>query len=239
MVDITQKPYFLYDDAIAHLSQAIQSVADVRVMGFRRKFLNGQHLPIYNSQYKDFWTEYWGEGLYRYGVLEKDISRLPSAFHMWDLLPFAPPEIYDYLQKEFKQAHGLTIIQQYGTHADSFLFATSPGNNLINHFYLNQKELFTYYIRDFYHFLENELGTLMQHTLILPENTHYVEDPRPSLTHRQRECAHYLVNGFSAKETARQLSLSPRTVESHLNVLKDKFRVKEREQLIKALSRFM
>lgn len=239
MVDVTHKPYFHYDDAIVHLSKAIQSLANIHVLGFRRKFLDGQQLLIQASQCKEFSIDYWGGELYRYGVFEKNVNQSPSAFHMWDHLPFAPPEIYDSFIKKFQQAHGLTIIQQYGTYVDSFLFATFPGNNQANHFYLNQKELFTDFMQNFYHLLKDELETLMHHTFILPENTPYVEDPIASLTHRQRECAHFLMNGFSAKETARQLYLSPRTVESHLNVLKDKFRVKEREQLIKALSRFM
>jgi len=238
MLDITQKPYFCYDNAISQLLQAIQSRADIHFHGFRRKFQDDQQFMISNSQKRGFWIKYWGE-LYHYGVFEKNTHLFPSAFNMWDHLPFAPPEIYDHLKNKYNEAHGLTIIQQYDTHTDSFIFATSSGNNQSNHFYLNQKELFIDFMNNFYSLLKDELSYLTQHTFILPGNTPYVGDPISSLTHRQIECAQFLVKGLSAKEIGRKLSLSPRTVESHLDVLKGKFRIKEREQLIKALSRFM
>ena len=56
---------------------------------------------------------------------------------------------------------------------------------------------------------------------------------RDHLTQRQLECLVHLVKGMTAKEIARCLMLSPRTIEYYLGLLKDKFNCHSRSQLIK------
>lgn len=238
MVDITNKPYFNYDAAISKLMQPIQSLADVSFHAFRRKFMDGKQFPLYPSDRHNYWCRYWGDELFRYGVFEKDVNKISSSYHMWDHLSFAPPEIYEYLDNQFGIGHGLTIIQQNGDHVDSFVFSSTRGNSQINNFYLSQKELFVGFIQDFYLEMQKETDSLMHHCFIAPEDIHFVNNPIPTLTERQLKCGVFLSKGFKTKEIARFLDLSPRTIEIHLNILKRKFRVKDREQLISALRRF-
>lgn len=52
------------------------------------------------------------------------------------------------------------------------------------------------------------------------------------LTPREAECLYFLLKGKSAKETAELMTISSRTVEQHLDSLKDKFNCNTKLQLI-------
>ncbi|CDZ77733.1 DNA-binding transcriptional activator UhpA [Legionella massiliensis] len=59
------------------------------------------------------------------------------------------------------------------------------------------------------------------------------------LTKRERECVSFLAKGYSTKKIAKQLTLSPRTVETHLQQAKDKTSVATRAELIALFCRFV
>lgn len=51
------------------------------------------------------------------------------------------------------------------------------------------------------------------------------------LSKRQYECVILAAKGLSAKEIARLLDISPRTVETHLDILREKLNARNRMQL--------
>jgi len=53
-----------------------------------------------------------------------------------------------------------------------------------------------------------------------------------NLTRRQSECLFYLIRGKSAKSIANILSISPRTVESHIQATKEKLKCYNKQELI-------
>ena len=53
-----------------------------------------------------------------------------------------------------------------------------------------------------------------------------------TLTPREKECIEYTVKGFTAKQIAQKLFISPRTVEEYLNQLKLKLEVGSKQELI-------
>lgn len=61
--------------------------------------------------------------------------------------------------------------------------------------------------------------------------------PKPfsALTKREKECLDLTLNNFTAKEIAKELGLSHRTVEEYLSNLKRKFKVASKHELIKTL----
>lgn len=236
MSDIRHKPFFNHNEAIDSLMVPLQSMVDIRLLGYRRLFPNQERFLICTDRQWniDFYTE---NQLYRYGLYEKPMKELTSSYDMWDHLPYAPPEIYQHTRKKFGLAHGLHIVQQHENYSDTFVFATQPGNNQINNFYLNQKELFEAFIHDFYERMSNILIDLTAERFALPQGTSFVSHPIQSLTPRQQECARLLIDGLSAKEIARILQLSHRTVEFHIDIMKEKFGAKNRLSLIGLLSK--
>lgn len=238
MVDTTQKPYYIYNEAIDQLMKPIQSLATVRCLGFGRVFPNRERFMIVYE--KEWSVDFYNRQLYRYGLYEKPLHELVSGFNMWDHLPYAPPEIYVHTRKTFKIAHGLTILQQHGDYCDSFVFATHPGHNQINNFYLNQKELFTAFIKNFYTQLAKPLVELENHKIIMPDmKSAMTSNPYAFFSPRQKECALLLTCGLSTKSIAQKLLLSPRTVEYHIDSLREKLQVKNRSELIYTISKIL
>lgn len=52
------------------------------------------------------------------------------------------------------------------------------------------------------------------------------------ITHRERECLTYVAKGFTLKMIAKELGLSPRTVESYLRNFKERIGIKTKCELI-------
>ena len=52
------------------------------------------------------------------------------------------------------------------------------------------------------------------------------------LSKREQECMDFLVRGFSAKHIAKQLEVSPKTIEFHIANIKHKFGVHNKMELI-------
>ncbi len=64
------------------------------------------------------------------------------------------------------------------------------------------------------------------------------EKKQIALSRREKQCAYYLVQGYTAKETADILNISSRTVEVYLDRLKEYFSVKNRVQLVVTLIQY-
>ncbi|WP_353190086.1 helix-turn-helix transcriptional regulator [Pandoraea pnomenusa] len=60
------------------------------------------------------------------------------------------------------------------------------------------------------------------------------DTPEPELSSRMGEVLFFTVRGWSAKRIAKVLSLSPRTVEAHIDTLRHRFQACNRAQLIEA-----
>lgn len=72
---------------------------------------------------------------------------------------------------------------------------------------------------------------------LLPENTSPNQSIKldlgsVSLTPREQECLEYTIKGYTAKQIAKKLDISPRTVEEYLNQLKVKFNVVSKQDMI-------
>ena len=87
---------------------------------------------------------------------------------------------------------------------------------------------------------EHPLAVAIMHLTqlgLLPENTPAnqvisLKLGNVSLTPREQECLEYTVKGYTAKQIAKQLALSPRTVEEYLNQIKIKLGVGSKQELI-------
>lgn len=237
MVDITQKPYFHYNDAISPLVAPIQSQAEVQFLGLRRVFSSRERLLI--SCERDWAIDFYTiNQLYRHGIHEQPIDEIETGFFMWDHMPNIPQEICGHARQKHNFAHVLFILVKHQGHLDTFSFATKPGNTQINNFYLNQKHLFKTFLDEFYREMSETLVDLSAHKFMMPGDILLNINPFVTMSSRQKECALLLTEGASAKEIAHKLLLSPRTVEYHIDALREKFKAKNRIQLMHFLRNY-
>lgn len=234
MVDITDKPFFQYNEAIAKLNEPLVNQARVRLIGFSRLYPDRTRFLITSEREwsVDFYTR---RQMYKIGLYERPIDQMPSSFNMWDHLPFAPPEIYQHTRKIHGFAHGLTIVQNEGNYCDNFVFATTPGNTAVNNFYLNEKNQFIDFINQFQTEMAKEIADLSRHAFSVPLSANHMPPSSWALSGRQKECAELLNECLSTKEIAKKLGLSPRTVEDHINKLRIKLYARNRIELMHAL----
>ena len=84
-----------------------------------------------------------------------------------------------------------------------------------------------------HHFLSKELSERAIESYVRQTDTHIADDPYEQLSTREREVLHLVVRDFTGGEIAKQLFISPRTVEAHRSNLTRKLGIKQRSQLIR------
>lgn len=230
MADIKNYPYFSYNHIISQLFAPISNQIDLIPFCFRRSFPNKDRYMICSHL---IWAEeYYSKKFFQYGLFERDPSTYESSYNMWDHLGCDPNGIYDYFKQLCSFAHGLTVVKQHGNHCDFFLFATPTGDSRMNNFYINHKDLFENYINQFYSTFSTTFQDLARHTINIPGNTIHHKLPLKLLSPRQQDCIDLLSEGLTSKEIAKKLHLSPRTIEEHINILKNRYRAKNRLHLL-------
>ncbi len=138
-------------------------------------------------------------------------------------------------------------------------FGTNVDKNSMVNFYLNAFPLLERFIRYFEYHARDLIESYSKSDLISLDNYHqkiivnaYADEASleiPQLdfslnqggnsnhgikgfTSREQECLKLIAQGFTMKNTARQLAISHRTVEQHLRNIKDKFGVNTKNQLV-------
>ena len=132
----------------------------------------------------------------------------------------------------------------------------------MNQMYVNNMDLLKKFIRYFRNVVDTSPRWQAAYSLALqtnkedhfeiavPEEALYFETNREAFMHalqqqnkqgqlspRLEECTHYLLRGYSSKEMARAMHISHRTVEGYVALLKGRFKVRNKSELITSLMR--
>lgn len=85
-----------------------------------------------------------------------------------------------------------------------------------------------------------DMGKLIQNDLSHNPPTVIIKPPKenPALSRRERECLSLLLEGKSAKQSGRVLNLSPRTIETYLDAIKQKFGCRTKLEIIGKLQQW-
>lgn len=70
---------------------------------------------------------------------------------------------------------------------------------------------------------------------LISPSRYYISDQNEYLTKKQMLCAAYIMKSYSAKQIAKETGLSYRTIENHVDKIKEKFHCSDRSELIKKL----
>ncbi len=234
------------------------SASDIRVLADPLKKFNIQHFSLVR-RYPDnscivltthprvsehYWKyKYYTQGLYGDFELYRSVNLLWSSAHSF--------KFFHDLRDSFGIDNGIAIIKKSLTYCDFFYFATTPNNYKIVNFYLNNLDFLESFIQMF---LENG-GSIIEMAekdkfiyqnankkdIIILDTIDYLtctsmskalENKCKQLTKREFECAHYLCLGYSAKEIARIMNLSHRTVEKHISSILKKTHSETKAKLV-------
>jgi LuxR family quorum-sensing system transcriptional regulator SolR len=213
----------------------------ITVFNYYRIYFDGRVVRLSSDQ---AWTEHYFEKNYMNTMtVPKDYIMKPLNYYVW-LTEDCPEMLLD-AALNFDTSNGITLAVKHPEYIEYFCFATTLQNTrIINQFYLNNLDVLHKYGLEFLGHAKNILKRAEKNTLqiINPEVCH--ADCRPAnlgldgslqsaitLTNRQSECARLLLQGKKYKEIAVELNLSTRTIESYIDILKNKLQCQNRTEL--------
>jgi len=201
------------------------------------------------------WHKFW---------VEADLYLLNANYptNSYNLCEITSPIIAENAKKYFKIDHFFEITKEYEDHYVLAGFDTNCGNDRIVDYYLNNRDLlerFTLYFKEQAHKLI-ALSEKKGNRIILPEFRDKNFELRPAGVHeidfisqkntnqqadfnnhirlfskRELDCIRYLLLGNSMRETGDKLLISPRTVETYIENVKNKLGCNKKSELIAEL----
>jgi DNA-binding CsgD family transcriptional regulator len=169
------------------------------------------------------------------------------------------------LKAFFNLAYPIDFFEQHDGYIDLFCFTSTPDNPEIINFYFNHMDVLEKFILYYKEKAANLIQSCEKQKIIIPKhmranfNSHsgIVKNDSPTLfrekqagkyyldltekykqiafSKREIDCLNKLVMGYSAKETAKELGLSPRTIEAYLNNAKSKLGCHKKSDVIRKI----
>ncbi len=185
---------------------------------------------------------------------------LPKGYFLWSELK-TDDAIYSQGREFFNIDNGISFVSKQKDSTTLYIFASTRDDHSINSFYVRNIDLFKRFILYFQDKGANLLNQAAKNRIYLPEKQVIIDrefkkvilsgnerrkffeetnierfflpnsDDDLYLTKREAECAAYMLDGATAKQIGKQLGISFRTVESHLNQMKEKLKCATKEQL--------
>lgn len=195
---------------------------------------------------------FYKNGLYESAGTVDIEHLLPKGYFLWQELDSGDP-IYGQGRDLFNIDHGASFVVKHPDVTYLYIFATTRDNQAINNFYSQNIDLFKRFMLYFNDKAENLIKEAENNRIYLPtdrtvdesrvinlnvsapERKMFYEQTKIDkfyllnessdiyLTKKQAECSAYLLAGATAKQCAKKLGLSYRTVESYINDIKNKF----------------
>lgn len=240
-------------DALQGISCALENNFNIKLLTFRRLFTNGKIIHLSNDhQWLDHSFEHslWQSTSSLKRIQSIDIDTQYS--HVWNHDPSMTDHVYQAMYEK-NLWHGLTLYDKREDYVDLWAFATDRSNTMAMNFYTNHMDIikqFILYMHDqARHILFPEgIDISIQTTNTFSCKTedtegsrpflfdfnkyYYGEDQKSYLTRSQFLCVYLLSCGKSVKDIALELAISPRTVECHLNSVKQKLGESSRAGLL-------
>lgn len=237
-------------------------IANVKHFGYVKIFSDTTHLVL-TTNVK--WLDCFYNNFYQHGAYHKDLNAYQDGFQLWSQI--SDPVTVNVMCTEFNMAHGIALFKKHEEYCEIFSYGTTPENSSIIDWYLNNLDLlerFSIYFKvkatpliqkaetdrlRFPHVLSANdnispmlvgAGPALRKQILekMPIGKFPINELN-SLTPQEFKCVHYAMKGYTIKGTAKLLNLSPRTVETYLNITKAKLKAKNIPHLAAILaSRF-
>jgi DNA-binding CsgD family transcriptional regulator len=162
-----------------------------------------------------------------------------SGIFLWDGIPELltyDPQVLD-MKLNFNIDHGVSFVKIEKGYLDIHDFATTSNRQDMINFYINNKDILDNFYQEYTDKFSKIINNGNNFTTIplRPKNFNHnmnIAALFNNLTQREEECLDLLSKGYTAKMTANALTISSRTVEKHIENIKEKFNVKHKAELI-------
>lgn len=228
-----------------------------------RIFNDGKYFRLI-SGYTDY-AKYYFVNIHDNGeIFTKALQNTPYHSEYCYLWPIKSLDTHLSLMHNFDLVHGISIFQREENYVDAYVFASSGQNDCIQDFFYTHTSLLKDFIKYFQYKAQNLLShnknklaqyknpidigyndeqevklRQLRKNFYRQTNAHNfvkVNNKLIKLSNRERECLYYYTNGETMKRIARNLDISPRTVETYINNIKVKTGYNFKSDLIKLSS---
>ena len=243
---------------IETIARPLKEHFGVTSLVYVKNYNDGSEIRLTNQP---AWIEhYYQNALYLNSGFEQHPKKLQSGYAIWSHLSHHQSVLN--AARDFNIDHGMSLIQKTSDGCEFYFFGTTPDKPQVTNLLLNNLEFlhrFTFYFKEQASAL---IKIANKNRLIVPEKHERVfseEQGLPykndalnltkilkfkkvqlnsglNLTARELACANLLVKGLSARLIAEALFLSPRTIETHLNRLKEKLHCHSKTELISKIN---
>lgn len=205
------------------------------VFNFYRIYFDGRMIRLSSDQK---WTEHFFQKNYMNKMtVPQSYLVKPLNYYIW--LTEDCPELLLDAALNFNTSNGISIAEKHREYIDYYCFATTTNNTrIINHFYLGNLDLLHQYGLYFKDKANKLIKKAEKSTIQLLNFDTCQLDSRPNkhslikLSHRESECAQLLLQGLKYKEIAKELKVSPRTIECYIDNLKSKLQCQNKAEII-------
>lgn len=219
-------------------------------LSLRRFYVDGKFFYIATYQK---WLEYYiSNNYYKLPDFEKHFTKDKcSKFSLWDHWDREDKffwKVIGNLAQNFNQGHGLTIIKLTSEYCDVYNMSVSCDKSYINNVYLNFLDNIDAFLTCFQVKVSPILRPLITDSYFRPLKSNLLIQSKKiisnadqketnflshlNLSKREIQCLELLCKGMTMKMIANTLTISSRTVESHLNNLKYKLDLPYKSDLI-------
>ncbi len=184
---------------------------------------------------------------------------ITAGLHLWS--EYINRDFLTLASKQFRHEHGITILTEFNDYSEIFNLATYPENTEILAFYLNQQAILQQILNFIRKKAKKWINKVEDQPLIIPNRKIETAPIKPvddkllalinemnsyeikinnisvSLSKREAQCVHYLHQGKTAKEIARALDISHRTIEIYLDQVRSKTDSKSRIELLSKINK--
>ena len=214
---------------------------------YLKSFNDGSEIRLSNQPK---WIEYYYENeLYKTSLFERPPSEFVKARLVWAGLTVHNP-ILD-KAREFNIDHGMTFIEPFAEGCEFFFIGTEVDRTEVMSKYLANLDLIERFLDYFREKAAPLIKEALHHKIIIPgkfetapkifclkelNRSAFLNSLNPiEFTGRELECMRLLAKGYTHKMIAKELSISPRTVETYLNHVKEKTGSYSKGDLVKYL----
>lgn len=211
------------------------------VFNYYRSYFDGSQVRLSTDH---AWTEHYFKKEYinRLTVPQSYLHK-PLNYFIW--FNNDCPEMLLDAALNFNTSNGISIAIRHDNHIEYFCFATTRDNQAIINFYINNLDILQNYCHIFSEKAADLLVEAEHDRIIITQNSNIISQNSTTydtlnitkITQRETDCISYLLKGLNNKEIALKLNISNRTVETHVNNLKDKFYCRNKLELTLLLSK--
>lgn len=202
---------------------------------------------VYLSNFPCRLEYYFANQQYLIGHTESSPTFYEEQFIFWSTLP--RQFMYDDM-RGIGIDHGVYLVLPAENYCEFFAFAGDKNNHQLINTYINNY----HWLKKFALYFKEQAKPILTQAnkvkIILPFSSKSIDfvtsfqgldelltiKNQPKLSRRQVECAGLLIQGKTYKEIAKEIGLSPRTVETYLNNLKLKLECNNKAELISMLT---